>query len=44
MACHRSQFTAEVIELVSAAMARSLNGNIALVPMVATMGGTDLFR
>ena len=44
MACHRSQFTAEVVGRVFPAMARSLNGNVALVPMVATMGGTDLFR
>src|SRR5688572_28690330 len=44
MACHRSQYTPEVIERVFPAMARPLNGNVSLVPLVATMGGTDLFR
>jgi LmbE family N-acetylglucosaminyl deacetylase len=44
MACHRSQFTPEVVERVMAAAARELNGQIALVPAFDTKPGTDLFE
>lgn len=44
MHCHRSQFTAEVVQRVFPVTARAWNGTIALVPAFATAGGTDLFR
>ena len=44
MACHRSQFTPEVVERVTAAAARELNGQIGLVPAFDVKPGTDLFQ
>ena len=44
MACHRSQFTPEVLQRVFPAQARAWNGSIALIPGLAAAGGTDLFR
>lgn len=44
MACHRSQFTADVLERVFPAQARVWNGAIALAPAFLTPGGTDLFH
>jgi len=44
MACHRSQFTAEVVQRVLPATARAWNGAIPLIPAFATPPGTDLFR
>jgi LmbE family N-acetylglucosaminyl deacetylase len=45
MACHKSQFTPEVVQRVQAAAARVWNGAIPLVPAFpATTRITDLFR
>ena len=44
MACHRSQFTAEVVQRVVPAAARAWNGAIPLIPAFPTPPGTDLFR
>jgi len=44
MACHRSQFTAEVMQRVRPALARAWNGAIPLIPAFQTSPGADLFR
>ena len=44
MACHQSQFTAEVVQRVHPAVARAWNGAIPLIPAFVTTGGTDVFR
>jgi LmbE family N-acetylglucosaminyl deacetylase len=44
MACHRSQFTPEVVQRVSAASAEEWNGAIPLIPAFPTAPGTDVFR
>jgi hypothetical protein len=44
MACHGSQFTADVIKRVHPAMARAWNGAIPLIPAFPTPSGADLFR
>jgi len=44
MACHRSQFTPEVVQRVLPAMVRAWNGAIPLIPAFATAPGTDLFQ
>ena len=44
MACHKSQFTDEVVQRVQAAAARSWNGAIPLVPAFPTAPVTDLFQ
>jgi len=44
MACHRSQFTAEVVQRVHAAAARAWNAAIPLIPAFPTPPGTDVFR
>jgi LmbE family N-acetylglucosaminyl deacetylase len=44
MACHKSQFTAEMVESVHPAMARLWNGAVALIPAFPTAPVTDLFR
>jgi LmbE family N-acetylglucosaminyl deacetylase len=44
MACHRSQFTAEVVQRVVPAAARAWNGAIPLVPAFTAPPGTDLFQ
>jgi LmbE family N-acetylglucosaminyl deacetylase len=44
MACHRTQYTDEVIQRVFPVQARAWNGVIALVPVFPTAPGTDLFR
>jgi hypothetical protein len=44
MACHRSQFTAEIVQRVEAASARVWNGAIPFVPAFPTAPLTDLFR
>ena len=44
MACHRSQFTAEVVQRVLPAMVRAWDGAIPLIPAFATAPGTDLFQ
>lgn len=43
MACHRSQFTPDVVRRVSAAAGRAWNGVIALSPAFPTEPTTDLF-
>ena len=44
MACHKSQFTAEVVQRVHASVARVWNGAIPLIPAFPTAPITDLFR
>jgi LmbE family N-acetylglucosaminyl deacetylase len=44
MACHRTQFTPEVVERVSSAAAAAWTGAIPLVPAFAGASTTDLFR
>jgi hypothetical protein len=44
MACHRSQFTPEVVQRILPAMARVWDGMIALIPAFATAPGSDLFQ
>jgi LmbE family N-acetylglucosaminyl deacetylase len=44
MACHGTQFTPEVVERVSSAMARAWNGAIPLIPAFPTASAVDLFR
>jgi hypothetical protein len=44
MTCHRSQFTAEIVQRVEAASARVWNGTIPFVPAFPTAPLTDLFR
>ena len=44
MACHKSQFTAAVVERVQSAAARIWNGAIPLIPAFPTAPITELFR
>ena len=44
MACHRTQFTPEVVERVSSAAAAEWNEAIPLVPAFAAASATDVFR
>ena len=44
MACHKSQFTDDVVQRVHAAAARVWNGAIPLAPAFPTASTTDLFR
>jgi LmbE family N-acetylglucosaminyl deacetylase len=44
MACHRTQYSDEVMQRVFPAQARIWNGTILLVPAFSTAPGTDLFR
>jgi LmbE family N-acetylglucosaminyl deacetylase len=44
MACHRSQFTAEMLQRVMPAQERAWNGEVAFIPAGLAMRGDDLFR
>ena len=44
MACHRSQFTPEVVQRVAPAAASAWNGAIPLIPAFSTAPITDLFQ
>lgn len=44
MSCHKSQFTAEVVQRVTGAAASVWNGAISLIPAFPTAPVTDLFR
>jgi LmbE family N-acetylglucosaminyl deacetylase len=44
MACHRTQFSDDVIQRVGKAQNRALNGTLPLAPLFATGAGTDLFK
>jgi LmbE family N-acetylglucosaminyl deacetylase len=44
MACHRSQFTPEVLARVLPAQARAWNGSVAFVPAFGATATSDLFR
>lgn len=44
MACHKSQYSDEVVRSVSEAMRGTLKGELPLAPLFATAGTTDLFR
>ena len=43
MACHRTQYTDEIMQRVGPQMGRVWNGAVAFVPFFPTTGGTDLF-
>ncbi len=44
MACHRSQFTPEMLQRLVPEMGRLWNGKIAFIPASSSMSGDDLFR
>ena len=44
MACHRSQYSAELIERVFPMQARSWNGNVTFAPAYPAYAGKDLFK
>jgi LmbE family N-acetylglucosaminyl deacetylase len=44
MACHRSQYSAELIERMFPMQARSWNGNVTFAPAYPTYPGKDLFK
>jgi LmbE family N-acetylglucosaminyl deacetylase len=44
MACHKTQYSDDVVQRVSEAMRGSLNGELSLAPLFPTSGTTDLFR
>jgi LmbE family N-acetylglucosaminyl deacetylase len=44
MACHRSQFSPELLQRILPEMARLWNGRIAFVPASSSTGGDDLFQ
>ena len=44
MACHRSQYPAEVLAKMLPQMARLWNGRVPLAPATASLAGTDVFR
>jgi LmbE family N-acetylglucosaminyl deacetylase len=43
MACHRTQFSDDVVQRVGKAQSRALNGTLALAPFLTADAGTDLF-
>ena len=44
MACHRSQYSEEIVQRVHPVMATGWNGVISVSPAFSTTQGTDLFR
>jgi hypothetical protein len=44
MACHRSQFAAELIERMFPMQARLWNGNVTFAPAFPAYAGKDLFK
>jgi hypothetical protein len=44
MACHRTQYTAAVVQRVFPLQAATWNGVLPLAPAFSTAAGTDLFR
>jgi LmbE family N-acetylglucosaminyl deacetylase len=44
MACHRTQYSPEIVQLISALQARTWAGAVPLAPAFSTAPGTDLFR
>jgi LmbE family N-acetylglucosaminyl deacetylase len=44
MACHRSQYTPETLQLMLPAQARVLNGKVAFIPAISKTSSDDLFR
>jgi LmbE family N-acetylglucosaminyl deacetylase len=44
MACHRTQYTEEVVQRVFPGMGAAWNGAVRLAPALSTVPGTDLFR
>jgi LmbE family N-acetylglucosaminyl deacetylase len=44
MACHKTQYSDDVVQRVSEAMKGDLKGELPLAPLFATAGTTDLFR
>jgi LmbE family N-acetylglucosaminyl deacetylase len=44
MACHKTQYSDDVVQRVSEGMRKTLKGELALAPLFTTAGTTDLFR
>jgi hypothetical protein len=44
MACHKTQFTEEVVQRVSEAMGSALQEGVPLVPAFSGAGATDVFQ
>jgi hypothetical protein len=44
MACHRTQYSDEVLQRVLEVQRRMWNGTLSLVPFFATDAGSDLFQ
>ena len=44
MACHKTQYSEDIVQRVSGAMRDSLQGELPLAPLFATARTTDLFR
>ena len=44
MACHKTQYSDDIVQRVSEAMRGALKGELPLAPLLATAGTTDLFR
>jgi LmbE family N-acetylglucosaminyl deacetylase len=44
MACHKTQYSDDIVQRVSAGMRETLKGELALAPLFTTAGTTDLFR
>ncbi len=44
MACHKTQYSDEIVQRVSEASRTFLQGELALAPLFTTAGATDLFR
>jgi hypothetical protein len=43
MACHKTQYSAKVVEAISGVARRALNGVLPLAPAFAADAGSDLF-
>ena len=44
MACHRTQYSEEIVQRVHPVMSTTWNGVLSLAPAFSTTPGTDLFR
>jgi hypothetical protein len=44
MACHKTQYSDDVVQRVSEGMREALKGELPLAPLSTTAGTTDLFR
>jgi len=44
MACHKTQYSDDIVQRVSDGMRGALKGELPLAPLFTTAGATDLFR